>query len=101
MQIFLAQVPKFLKSLQTYLRFRKYLQPKIRFFHVCRFNSDIYPRHYFTTLLRLQVVEQNSSNYLIILDTNHQALTKAKSFVARNLQSFYMLHKILKVNLQT
>ena len=51
-----------------------------------------------TSLLRLESSVENTSNYVIILDTNHQAFNKARSSTARNLKSFYYLSSILKVS---
>ena len=50
-----------------------------------------------TTLLRLESCANNTSKYLIILDTNHQAFNKPRSSTARNLKSFYYLYSVLKV----
>ena len=50
-----------------------------------------------TTLLRLESCADNTSKYLISLDTNHQAFRKPRSSTARNLKSFYHLCSILKV----
>ena len=50
-----------------------------------------------TTLLRLESSAANTSKYLIILDTNHQAFNKPRSSTARSLKSFYYFCSILKV----
>ena len=50
-----------------------------------------------TSLLRLESSADNTSSYLILLDTNHQAFNKPRSSAARNLKSFYYLSSILKV----
>ena len=49
------------------------------------------------TLLRLECGGRSSSEYLIILDTNHQAFSRPRSSVLRSLNSFYYLSSILKV----